>query len=193
MPQMNKLIPVERKWFGDQTTCSSTSAAITSNTLTLDSFTGLFVISGIVSAVRLLVFIGKYIRENWDELRTMSSGSPLSKRIVAWVRHYRQLDPGGLKKAAYDYQAMNSATVGAVESMTTVADDVIGIHPACKSSPVQAGRPEGRPSKATQLDGSNMLTDGMPTAGIQRLPTFGMEHERLPVLSPKTLLPLPCA
>ncbi|CAA6674493.1 unnamed protein product [Spirodela intermedia] len=84
---------LEKKWFGDEISCRLKNSVAEFHRLSFKSFSGLFIVSGAVSAAAVLVFLGRYVCRNWDELRTLSSGRPFPKRVVAWARHYVRMEP----------------------------------------------------------------------------------------------------
>ncbi|MQM01377.1 hypothetical protein Taro_034134 [Colocasia esculenta] len=149
--EMKKLIPVDKKWFGDQTTCSSANRAFSSNKLTFNDFSGLFTISGVVSAACLLFFIGQYIHKNWDELRTVSSGDPLWKRVIAWAKHYSQMNPDLLRSLPPVYGCHGTSSVAAEVADSTPVADAQRNHPGSESTPMKDGPQEETPAASTEL------------------------------------------
>ncbi|KAL5973941.1 hypothetical protein ACLOJK_030600 [Asimina triloba] len=63
--ESDQMMRIEQKWFGSQTSCSDTSTTISSNSLTLDSFWGLFLIAGAASALALFVFTARFLYQHW--------------------------------------------------------------------------------------------------------------------------------
>ncbi|KAI7985283.1 Glutamate receptor 2.7 [Camellia lanceoleosa] len=72
-----KILEFERQLLGNSTTCIAPEINIcTSNSLTLQSFGGLFVISGFVTVLCLVAYISKYIFQNKDLFKTVSDSCP---------------------------------------------------------------------------------------------------------------------
>ncbi|KAJ8560145.1 hypothetical protein K7X08_004203 [Anisodus acutangulus] len=75
---MNNII---QKWFGNETDCPEQDGmAITSDSLTLDSFKGLFLIAGVSAGSALLLFFFSFLYQNRDILATDDS---IGKKLFA--------------------------------------------------------------------------------------------------------------
>ncbi|CAL5430380.1 unnamed protein product [Camellia sinensis] len=86
-----KILDTEQQWFGN-TTCPERNS-FTSNSLTLQSFVGLFSITGCVTALLLIVYIVKYIYGNIDlHKRMWDSSTTTWSRFCALCRHFDQRD-----------------------------------------------------------------------------------------------------
>ena len=84
------LAVIEKRWlFGDQTTCASedTNSLGGSSSLNVQSFGGLFLVSGSITLLALLAYMFTFVYKEWDELKKVASPS-LWKTMVAWARHY---------------------------------------------------------------------------------------------------------
>ncbi|KAK1293438.1 Glutamate receptor 2.8 [Acorus calamus] len=86
----DKMSGIEKKWFGDLTTCPSEGGTVSSDSLSFDSFWGLFLITGTTTALALIVSLILYICENWGELRALVSESSFLWGLVEVSRHYDQ-------------------------------------------------------------------------------------------------------
>ncbi|KAJ6732171.1 IONOTROPIC GLUTAMATE RECEPTOR [Salix purpurea] len=71
---------IEDKWFGKQSSCPDSSTSISSNSLSLRSFWGLFLIAGIASLSALLIFTANFV---YQERRVLSPDDP---RASMWRR-----------------------------------------------------------------------------------------------------------
>lgn len=88
-----KMAAIEKKWFGDRTNCTPQSNSLSSSSLAFWSFGGLFLITGAVSGLALLIGLAKFIYHEWDGLRTAASEkTSLWKKIVAVLKHYHDVD-----------------------------------------------------------------------------------------------------
>ncbi|WOL06456.1 glutamate receptor 2.7 [Canna indica] len=86
---------IEKKWFGETNnrTSKSSSSGSSSSSLTFRSFGGLFLITGVVSAMALLVFLARFINKEWDGLKNAARGqSTLGRKMVAMFKHYHNVD-----------------------------------------------------------------------------------------------------
>jgi glutamate receptor, ionotropic, plant len=93
-----KMAQIEKKWFGEPGACPSQgAAALGSSNLSFRSFGGLFLITGVVSSLMLLVYLATFIYQERGEVRPEpeeeGSGSSSSvRRLRAWLRHFDQKD-----------------------------------------------------------------------------------------------------
>ncbi|KAJ8758650.1 hypothetical protein K2173_000371 [Erythroxylum novogranatense] len=82
---------IEEKWFGKAASCPDPSTSFSSNSLGVESFWGLFLITGGVSFLALLVFLVVFIYEQWDVLTSPDFRS-LRQRAVALFRNFYNRD-----------------------------------------------------------------------------------------------------
>jgi glutamate receptor, ionotropic, plant len=93
-----QMVQIEKKWFGEPGVCPSQdgNAAVGSSNLSFQSFGGLFLITGVVSGLMLLIYLATFFYRERDELRaeegSVGSGSPSLHRLRAWMRHYDRKD-----------------------------------------------------------------------------------------------------
>lgn len=129
---------MEKRFFGDEISCRLKNGVAEFHKLSFKSFSCLFVVSGTVSAGGILVFLGSYVCQNWDELRALSSGRPFWKRVVALGRHYVRMNPAVVRGG--DDPAVLGVRGAAVASSAEAVDPAAaasapGVNPgACKSS-----------------------------------------------------------
>ncbi|XP_009597353.1 glutamate receptor 2.7-like [Nicotiana tomentosiformis] len=84
-----KLVQIEKTWFG-QPICSDSSKSLSSNSLGLDSFWGLFVIAGIAAILALLIFLTMFMRDHWHIIRR--SNHSFHERIRILARNFDRKD-----------------------------------------------------------------------------------------------------
>lgn len=86
---------IEKKWFGDQTTCRREGSQFSSSRLSLKSFEGLFFITGAVSTASLLLFLGNFFFQNRKKVASDESEDSVWKkatsRAAAWAKHYDKM------------------------------------------------------------------------------------------------------
>lgn len=90
--ESDMMVAIERKWFGDMTSCPSDNSKLSSSSLNFRSFGGLFLITGVVSVLALILFFTIYVYQNWNELRTVATESSVWTRTGAWIKHFDQRD-----------------------------------------------------------------------------------------------------
>ncbi|KAG9456023.1 hypothetical protein H6P81_000531 [Aristolochia fimbriata] len=87
-----KMVAIEQAWFGPQSTCADSGTALHSNSLTLESFWGLFLIVGIAAALALLVFLISFLYKNRDVLLNGDDDRSFIQRLIDMVKHFDQRD-----------------------------------------------------------------------------------------------------
>ncbi|XP_048423345.1 LOW QUALITY PROTEIN: glutamate receptor 2.7 [Pyrus x bretschneideri] len=60
----DKMKTIEDKWFKKYESCSNSNTAESSNTLSLDSFRGLFIVAGVASSLAILIFTAMFLYEH---------------------------------------------------------------------------------------------------------------------------------
>ncbi|KAJ4754312.1 glutamate receptor 2.2 [Rhynchospora pubera] len=63
----DEMIRIEKKWFGASDTCTSMTTSLSSSRLKFDCFKGLFIITGAVSGIMLLTYLGMRIYKETEE------------------------------------------------------------------------------------------------------------------------------
>ncbi|XP_047342747.1 glutamate receptor 2.8-like [Impatiens glandulifera] len=79
----DKILDLQRKWFGSATCVGSSNGTPSSSNLSLKSFEGLFIITGTISGLCLVIYLAKYIIQNRIILveRISDRGSTLWSKI----------------------------------------------------------------------------------------------------------------
>ena len=89
----DEMTRIERKWLGDSDTCTSSSTSVSSSSLGFRSFAGLFIITGSVSGLMLLIYIGMFLYKERETLRNLTTTDQTPwEKIHAWFQHYDQFD-----------------------------------------------------------------------------------------------------
>ncbi|XP_078157754.1 glutamate receptor 2.7-like [Carex rostrata] len=83
---------IERKWLGDSNTCTRSSTSLSSSSLDIRCFAGLFIITGIVSSLMLLLYIGLFLYEEREMMRTKTRGKTPWAIICEWFWHYYKVE-----------------------------------------------------------------------------------------------------
>lgn len=101
---------IEDRWFNRHSSCPDPNNKVSSNSLKLESFWGLFLIAGVASSVALLIFAGTFLFEHKDMLMSSDSEDSLWKRIRAILKQYDLKDHNShtfrheLAESVYDAQ-----------------------------------------------------------------------------------------
>ncbi|KAF8034550.1 hypothetical protein BT93_C0767 [Corymbia citriodora subsp. variegata] len=81
---------IEKAWFTSETNCLDSTSSISSNSLGLDSFWGLFLIAGAVAVLALLIYMIRFVKRNWHVIT--SSSISLWQKIVALGKRFYERD-----------------------------------------------------------------------------------------------------
>ncbi|KAJ3695387.1 hypothetical protein LUZ60_000764 [Juncus effusus] len=105
-----EMIEIERKWLGKSATIPNQSANLSgSSSLSFRSFAGLFIITGSVSGLMLLVYLAMFIYKEKDELISMATPDRSLLEIVKlWFGHYDGIDRNSPTLREYITYSMNS-------------------------------------------------------------------------------------
>ncbi|PON89450.1 Ionotropic glutamate receptor [Trema orientale] len=84
---------IENKWFGSQTSCPDPNTQVSSNSLGLESFWGLFLIVGIASLSALVIYVATFLYEHRQVLFSSDTPEvPIWRRIRLVLRTFDQKD-----------------------------------------------------------------------------------------------------
>ncbi|CAN6239210.1 unnamed protein product [Urochloa humidicola] len=103
LAERDEMALIEKKWFGEPGACPSQqgggAAAVGSSNLSFRSFGGLFLITGVVSGLMLLIYLATFVYRERGEVGNVveeeeggSAGSSSVRRLRAWLRHFDQKD-----------------------------------------------------------------------------------------------------
>lgn len=119
--QRSDMRKIEKEWIDGETICSDQSSAAPSNSLTLDSFWVLFLITGVVSYSALMIFFFKLLRKNRHLLH--NSSVCFVQRLKAILRCFDERDPshytpgGGIGHAENSPPNVNGGTTPAINEV----------------------------------------------------------------------------
>ncbi|XP_039119469.1 glutamate receptor 2.8-like [Dioscorea cayenensis subsp. rotundata] len=156
---------IERKWFGDLKSCPSDSSKLGSSRLNFRSFGGLFLITGVVSVLALILFFTIYIYQNWNELRTVATKSSVWTRIGAWIKHFRDLNSHTFRREG---QMTMSNRKSKQEPLHTASVPATPAFDSCQSpmsiqlSDMNSGTPEGLFSAELRIQYVETQTEDAP-------------------------------
>ncbi|XP_058226993.1 glutamate receptor 2.7-like [Rhododendron vialii] len=78
---------MREKWLGEGATCAEQDGAkVISDSLTLDSFKGLFIVAGVASFSALILFLSIFLYENWDTLA--SNDLSIREKLIAMAKTF---------------------------------------------------------------------------------------------------------
>ncbi|WOK94370.1 glutamate receptor 2.8-like [Canna indica] len=84
----DEMVEIERRWFGDQTSCTNQGSTLSSDSSSLDfnSFWGLFLITGTVSFVCCLIYLLRSAYRNRRSFRDITAEQSFRKRLISIAR-----------------------------------------------------------------------------------------------------------
>ncbi|KAG5538078.1 hypothetical protein RHGRI_025237 [Rhododendron griersonianum] len=78
---------IREKWLGEGATCAEQDGAkVISDSLSLDSFKGLFIVAAVASFSTLILFLSIFVYENWDTLA--SHDSSIREKLIAMAKTF---------------------------------------------------------------------------------------------------------
>lgn len=93
LTESEEIAEIERKWFGDQTTCADESSPFGSQSLDFVNFWGLFVITGSASVLSLVIYVVSFLYKNRRHLDDAAiEDSSLKGRVQSVAILYDQKD-----------------------------------------------------------------------------------------------------
>ncbi|KAF8034750.1 hypothetical protein BT93_C0916 [Corymbia citriodora subsp. variegata] len=149
---------IEKTWFTAKTKCPDSTTSISSNSLGLDSFKGLFFIAGAAAGFALLHFMIMFVKRN-RHVVTSSSGS-LREKIAALGRRFYE---GDLKSHTFRRARLRDGSMD---------DGVNEIAPI--ETLENTNSPPNLSSASSQIHGVLTNEQGTPSAE-QELPNRGDE------------------
>lgn len=142
---------IEAVWFKKETSCPDPSNQFSSNSLSLQSFWGLFLIAGVASFLALIVTIARFLYEERDRLLNGSPDISVWDRIKDALDTFNQID---LKS-----HTLRSGQVGdrSVTDTSVIAN----------GSPSNTNHPPSPPRISVQTDGSVVSREQGTTFGTK--------------------------
>ena len=84
---------IEDAYFKKHASCPESSTLVSSNSLGLNSFWGLFLIAGIAAILALIIFMAIFIYEHWNVLKKSDPRTSIWTRIRVLSRIFISRDP----------------------------------------------------------------------------------------------------
>lgn len=150
----NKLRDIESKRLEKKSNCKAEADAINSSRLSFRSFAGLFLITGAVSILCLLIFLASFVYKNWGELKSAASRGSIWDKMVAWGKYFDQKDlssqafrgENGSKKGC-DNESCRAAAETPALTDGSQSPLSISVHSFMTHPPPE----EGRPSTSSEI------------------------------------------
>ncbi|XP_061951242.1 glutamate receptor 2.8-like [Populus nigra] len=114
MTEGDKMKEIENAWFGKQSNCPDSSTSVTSNSLSLKSFWGLFLIAGVASLLALIIFMFMFVYKERKRLRPLNSRISIRRKVGNFFRIFIQRD---LKSHTFRKSGLNDRNGTSLPSM----------------------------------------------------------------------------
>lgn len=98
LTENGEILDIQQEWSKGDPTCNGPDSNVTSVSVSLQSFKGLFVITGTITSSCLLIFIVIYVTKNRSSLQQiLNSRSTVWSKIKEIGRHFDQRDLSSLR------------------------------------------------------------------------------------------------
>lgn len=87
-----KMVEIEKKWFGDKDICPDSNTIISPKNLGLASFWGLFMIVGIISLIVLIIYVIRFLRDNWSVVEQSDPESTAWTKVLELLQKFDNKD-----------------------------------------------------------------------------------------------------
>ncbi|XP_050126579.1 glutamate receptor 2.8-like [Malus sylvestris] len=88
----DKMKEIENKWFNKESSCPDPNSLVSSNSLSLESFWGLFLIAGLASTLALLIYAAMFLYEHKEILSQLDPEASLWRKFCVMLRIYDKKD-----------------------------------------------------------------------------------------------------
>jgi hypothetical protein len=87
LAESEKMTKIEKAWFGEPGTCRSLSSSTmgSSSNLSFQSFSGLFIITGLASSLMLLVYLATFAYRELDQIRAVEPTIGYGSVLLRWL------------------------------------------------------------------------------------------------------------
>lgn len=83
---------IEKTWFGEVSKCLDPNSLYSSNSLGLESFWGLFMIVGIAGVLALMIYVIRFLYENWQVVHQSDGQVTLGSKSMELFRRFNNRD-----------------------------------------------------------------------------------------------------
>ncbi|GFP92594.1 glutamate receptor 2.8 [Phtheirospermum japonicum] len=90
--ESKKMMAVEKTWLGDEAKCPDSSALLSSNNIGLESFWGLFLMVGIAAVSAFVIYVIKFLHENWHVMDDSDPESTIWSKTVELLGRFNSRD-----------------------------------------------------------------------------------------------------
>ncbi|TQD70319.1 hypothetical protein C1H46_044147 [Malus baccata] len=88
----DRMKEIEKKWFNKESSCPGPNSLVSSTSLSLESFWGLFLIAGLASTLALLIYAAMFLYEHKEVLSRLDPEASLWRKFCVMLRIYDKKD-----------------------------------------------------------------------------------------------------
>ncbi|KAK6137136.1 hypothetical protein DH2020_029120 [Rehmannia glutinosa] len=90
--ESKKMMTIEKKWLGDETKCPDSSTLISSSSIGLESFWGLFLMVGIAAVSAFIIYVIKFLHENRHVMYRSDPHSTIWSKTTELLQRFNNRD-----------------------------------------------------------------------------------------------------
>nr|XP_034890040.1 glutamate receptor 2.8-like [Populus alba] len=176
MTEGDQMKKIENAWFGKQSNCPDSSTSVTSNSLSLKSFWGLFLIAGVASLLALIIFIVMFVYKERKMLRPLNSRISIRSTVRNFFRIFIQRD---LKSHTFRKSGLNDRKGTSLPSMGAPSPSASSVQTSYfpgdgdqSSTEFVDSRPDSQTSQEVVIN-----IDQLTNPNQERLAAFEVEHD----------------
>ncbi|KAG6739150.1 hypothetical protein POTOM_056736 [Populus tomentosa] len=176
MTEGDQMKKIENSWFGKQSNCPDSSTSVTSNSLSLKSFWGLFLIAGVASLLALIIFMVMFVYKERKVLRPLNSTISIRSKVRNFFRIFIQRD---LKSHTFRKSGLNDRNGTSLPSMGAPSPSVSSVQTSYfpgdgdqSSTEFVDSSPDSQTSQEVVIN-----IDQLTNPNQERLAAFEVEHD----------------
>ncbi|KAL9400486.1 hypothetical protein Peur_009447 [Populus x canadensis] len=155
----DKMKQIEGAWFGKKSTCPESRPSISSNSLSLKSFWGLFLIAGLAALLALIIFVVMFVYRERNVLRSSDSTASIWSRIENFFRIFIQRDSTSSTFRQSDLNDRNGISLPTMCAPSPSSYSVNAEYPANRSSASYYSSPNKSKVPETTILNIDQLTN----------------------------------
>ncbi|XP_061966571.1 glutamate receptor 2.8-like [Populus nigra] len=163
---------IEGAWFGKKSTCPESSSSISSNSLSLKSFWGLFLIAGLAALLALIIFVVMFVYRERNVLRSSDSTASIRSRIENFFRIFIQRDLTSSTFRQSDLNDRNGISLPTMCAPSPSAYSIDTEYPANRSSASYDSSPNRETPHEVAID-----IDQLTNRNQERPAALEIDHE----------------
>ncbi|KAJ6745285.1 GLUTAMATE RECEPTOR 2.9 [Salix koriyanagi] len=170
----DKMEKIEKAWFGEKSGCPESSTSISSNSLSLKSFWGLFLIAGLAASLALIIFLVMFVYRERNVLRSYDSTASIWSRIENFFRIFIQRDS---TSSTFRKSELNDRNGISLPTMCAPSPSAYSVHteyPADQSSESYDSSPNRQASPEVVVDNGQLTNRNQ-----ERPAALEIDHENL--------------